>query len=68
MVLGEIAEASVDRAILSCAWVQERRQRRRLTLAGCSLCGEPVTVDNGACTATFLPAGEAVAEDTVMLN
>jgi hypothetical protein len=59
--LSAAARRTSDKARLTRAWSQELRRRRP---SWCARCRQPFTADDPGRTATYVPAGEAVAEET----
>ena len=59
--LSDAARSIADTARLTRAWSQELRRRRP---SWCAQCRQSFTADDPGRTATYLPAGEAVAAET----
>ena len=63
--LSAAARSTSDTARLTRAWSQELRRRRP---SWCARCRQPFTADDPGRTATYVPAGEAVAGETRTLH
>jgi hypothetical protein len=63
--LSEAARTTCDRARLTRAWSRELRRRRG---AWCAWCRKPFPINDPVWTANYVPAGETVDGETVMLD